>query len=299
MPCISPIIIRTKNIDYETGEIISDGYKDDQIVRRVPCGKCYYCLQKKRGYWLSRMEYEARKSVSAHFVTLTYDDEHLPFDENGNPMVSKRDIQLFFKRLRKNTGSEVKYFCVAEYGPQTHRPHYHAIIFNLSKIKVNGIDVLVDKEEVHLNIVNNWKNGNVSVFPALGATIGYVCKYHTIPKDMRQPKEFKSTFTLMSRRPGIGDGYVDDMQDWHNGDIDKFYFQTENGYKRVLPRYWYERLYTPLDREARAEILEARTKEKENNMTYKQFVKDRQKRYATYKDFERKTIKQFKQRNKI
>lgn len=294
MPCISPILRKVNDIDYETGEI-----KSQQIVRRLPCGKCFYCLQKKRGYWLSRMEYEARKSVSAHFVTLTYDDEHLPYDEFGNPMVSKRDLQLFFKRLRKNTGSKIKYFAVAEYGPQTNRPHYHAIIFNLSQMEVNGTIVLIDREEVYINLVNNWKNGNISVFPALGATIGYVCKYHTIPKDMRQPKEFKSTFTLMSRRPGIGDGYVEEFGDWHNHDIDKFYYQTENGYKRVLPRYWYEKLYHPLEREARAEKLEFDTKYRESLLTPARLKKQRKQKYALYEDFKRKTLKQFKQRNKI
>jgi len=74
------------------------------------------------------------------FVTLTYNDQNLPPDKS----VSKRELQLFFKRLRKNLDyfygdRKIKYFACGEYGQEKdeygiakERPHYHAIIFGLS-----------------------------------------------------------------------------------------------------------------------------------------------------------------------
>lgn len=62
----------------------------------------------------------------------------MPFGYIG--YLSKRDIQLFLKRLRKNIYYEfrerkpevaqgsVRYFIIGEYGPTTYRPHYHGII---------------------------------------------------------------------------------------------------------------------------------------------------------------------------
>lgn len=60
------------------------------------------------------------------FLTLTYDDSHLPSDGG----LHKEDLQLFLKRLRKKYGSGIRFFACGEYGSITHRPHYHSLIFN-------------------------------------------------------------------------------------------------------------------------------------------------------------------------
>lgn len=60
------------------------------------------------------------------FLTLTYDDVHLPrFGQ-----LVKRDLQLFFKRLRKYTG-RFRYVATGEYGELNRRPHFHCAIFGL------------------------------------------------------------------------------------------------------------------------------------------------------------------------
>lgn len=55
---------------------------------------------------------------------------------DDEPCVDKRQMQLYFKSLRKRLEpGRIKYFCVSEYGdkwsPLTPlgRPHYHALIF--------------------------------------------------------------------------------------------------------------------------------------------------------------------------
>lgn len=71
------------------------------------------------------------------FVTLTYDDEHLPPEAH----LDAPALQRFFKRLRKMASDRrgslatdrrrnIRYFASGEYGEQNGRPHYHALIFN-------------------------------------------------------------------------------------------------------------------------------------------------------------------------
>ena len=59
-------------------------------------------------------------------LNLTYDDAHLP--KHGQLL--KRDLQLFFKRLRKD-GFKFKYVASGEYGEQTRRPHFHIALFGV------------------------------------------------------------------------------------------------------------------------------------------------------------------------
>ena len=76
-----------------------------------------------------RLLHEASTSKHACFITLTYDDDHYP--PFGSLM--KIDLRLFFKRLRKDSGViGIKYYACGEYGEESDRPHYHAILFGLS-----------------------------------------------------------------------------------------------------------------------------------------------------------------------
>ena len=78
-----------------------------------------------------------KDSSYACFVTLTYDDEHLPREDRkvydwmidqevifkNVPVHRVRDCQLFLKRLRKdNPDVKIRYFLVSEFGPRTLRP---------------------------------------------------------------------------------------------------------------------------------------------------------------------------------
>jgi len=72
--------------------------------------------------------HEASQWENNVFVTLTYDDEHLPEDQG----LDVSEFQRFMKRLRKaRTGEKVRFFHCGEYGDQTNRPHYHALLFNV------------------------------------------------------------------------------------------------------------------------------------------------------------------------
>ena len=70
----------------------------------VPCNRCYACIQTKRSVWTLRLLMELRVAESAHFVTLTYDNQNIPLTlQYGQQLVQtliKKDLQDFLKRLR-------------------------------------------------------------------------------------------------------------------------------------------------------------------------------------------------------
>lgn len=169
----------------------------------APCGKCPECLKRTRQEWFLRNSIELDNSLNAFFVTLTYDDEHLPHSEyNNKPCFSIRDIQLFLKRFRKKINTtEFKYFIASEYGGQFGRPHYHGLFYNIPHEKVSTLSDL---------LAQTWGNGFISCSNVNCRRINYVCKY-MLQKTQRK-KDFASPdlapFYLASRRPAIGSSYL-------------------------------------------------------------------------------------------
>lgn len=153
-----------------------------------PCGQCLPCRINKRRRWMHRLLLERLSHVDASFITLTYSEETIP--QNGT--VRKRDLQLFFKRLRKFSGQQkLRYYACGEYGSQTHRPHYHAIVFGL------GLD---DSE----TIARAWHFGRVHVGECTEYSIQYVAGYVTKKFVRKDNGTLEPEFALMSRRPGLG-----------------------------------------------------------------------------------------------
>lgn len=64
--------------------VAASRYARDNIIRRtyeeivVPCGKCLACLKNKQSSMVVRCKREAQQKGSFAFMTLTYDDDHLP-----------------------------------------------------------------------------------------------------------------------------------------------------------------------------------------------------------------------------
>lgn len=127
---------------------------------------------------------------ASSFVTLTYDDEHLP---EGGTLVP-RDAQLFLKRLRKLVAPmSLRFFLVGEYGEQRERPHYHLALFGMG---LEG-EALVHKA---------WGMGFTQTAfltqQSAQYIAGYVVKKLTDPDD-RRLKGRHPEFSRMSRN-GIG-----------------------------------------------------------------------------------------------
>lgn len=81
------------------------------------------CRLEKARDWAVRITHEASLHEENCFITLTYDDDHLPLE------LGYEDFQKFIRRLRKKTNAKIRFYMCAEYGEATHRPHYHAILF--------------------------------------------------------------------------------------------------------------------------------------------------------------------------
>lgn len=194
MPCYSPIDAWRAASVNESGKrgvafALRNGRVDEPL--ELPCGKCHGCRADQALMWSIRAYHESTQHLRNSFVTLTYDDDNLPPDGK----IHKKDLQDFFKRARRD-GTKLRYIACGEYGERTHRPHYHAIIFGQdwldSKIP------LTDKLYTNQRLIDTWGKGNVSIAPVTMASICYTCGYVT--KKIDDP----DTFSLMSRRPGIG-----------------------------------------------------------------------------------------------
>lgn len=161
---------------------------------QLPCGKCIFCRINRRNKWAARLILEKSLHAQACYVTLTYDDASLP----SPPSVSKREMQLFLKRLRKAIEPQrIRYYAVGEYGDQFLRPHYHLIIFGLPP-----------NPQVKKLIHDVWGKGHTKVDACENACMryvaGYVAKKYTSDKADRIGKELEKEFALMSRRPALG-----------------------------------------------------------------------------------------------
>lgn len=127
MPCFHPLRGFRGRHRTASGKVpvvfsASEGWVDQPV--ELPCGQCVGCRLERSRQWAVRCVHEASLYEDNCFITLTYDDEHVP------EMCSLRvgDFQKFMKRLRKRVG-RVRFFHCGEYGEQFGRPHYHACLF--------------------------------------------------------------------------------------------------------------------------------------------------------------------------
>lgn len=157
-----------------------------------PCGQCLPCRINRARIWTTRMILELAIQKKAVFVTLTYAPEFYP--ENGS--LDKSVAQKFMKRLRYYCGFKVRYFLCGEYGDQSQRAHYHAIIFGL------------DLSQAEL-VAKSWQFGRVQVAECNRFTIRYVAGYVTKKLTPSILNGRQKEFQLMSRRPALGRDSVD------------------------------------------------------------------------------------------
>lgn len=107
---------------------------------RLPCMKCIGCKLKKSQEWSNRIAHEKYFYELSVFLTLTYNNQNLP---KNNHLVHEH-FQLFIKRLRRKMEYDhkkqnpdcteypkIKYYMCGEYGDQSGRAHYHAIILGV------------------------------------------------------------------------------------------------------------------------------------------------------------------------
>lgn len=236
--------------------------KESNDTAIVPCGNCPTCVARAVSSWSFRLIQESKRSISAIWMRLSYDTDHVPITSKGfMSFPSKedggraRDLQLFMKRLRKlhtwldgnyptwEPGKKgfvqfirppIKYFAVGEYGEKKERPHYHMHLFNANQCLIQAA----------------WKKGDIYYGTVEGASIGYTLKYMSKPGKIPKHKndDRQKEFRVMSK--GIGDNYLTkNMIAWHKADMEnRMYLNIEDGKKISMPRYYKDKLYTTAER---------------------------------------------------
>lgn len=284
MSCINPLIaypsgfsengkmkyIPMKRRDQNTGDWLhSKAYLEEKKQLRkdcdtfyppieIPCGKCIGCRLDHSRQWALRCMMELKEHEKACFVTLTYSESHVPITFMPDPdtgeaiavyTLKKRDLQLFWKRLRKYLGDDckIRYFACGEYGSQSFRPHYHAIIFgfmpdDLRLYQKNDSSNYYTSET--LNKI--WDNGQVIVANVNFDTCAYVARYTakktvgTIGDEFYKSHNLEVPFLVMSRRPGIGWNYMSDNPGLFRSD--RIYIAGSDPVDGPLPRSFYKKL---------------------------------------------------------
>lgn len=178
-------------------------------VQAVPCGQCIACRLTKTmdRATLCMLEKLYYPDNECWFLTLTYDDLHLKTGETVNTetgeihrgiTLDKRDIQNFWKRVRKRYKIQPRsyydeektklkepgllYLDCGEYGPQTGRSHYHAIVFGLplemDQLHFYKNNDMGDRMFNHDRLTDIWGMGHVIVARVTIESCQYVARYN-------------------------------------------------------------------------------------------------------------------------
>lgn len=262
MTCVNPNYIRVQVDEYGTLHYTFRGsarYEDardfgtyDDLFTRgwfnvlVPCRHCLGCRIDYSREWANRMCLELKDNPSAIFVTLTYSDEHLPRVESSDSIasgsvyvstLSKRDCQLFMKRLRKAYPTKrIRYYLVGEYGKRfSKRPHYHAIIYGLSLLDFTDLKYHCKNEMGQISwrsasFEKIWENQGICTLSEVNyKTCAYVARY-TLKKHYGYQNEELTgrlpEFSLCSRRPGIG---LEQYEKYVSSESDFITYSTSDG----------------------------------------------------------------------
>lgn len=203
---------------------LSFTYKEGWQQITLPCGECPACRLEHANEWATRCMLEAKTwNGKGIFVTLTYNNPHLPKNKNGMPTLRKKDIQNFKKRLRKyiaKHGEAISYwqnpktgkfekpirtFECGEYGPTNSRPHYHQLIFNwipndLKLSKQKGKDGSPLYESKILQKI--WGNGFVIIGMLSYESASYVARYTMKKQGLAKTKRIYYDTEEMDKKTG-------------------------------------------------------------------------------------------------
>lgn len=173
---------------------------------QLPCGKCIECRLAYARDWAVRCVHEAQMHPQNSFVTLTYDDQHLK-----DPKLVYADFQGFIKRLRHVSDDPLSYIVAGEYGEQTKRPHWHAIIFNwypkdATYFRSNNRGDKIYESKI---LTEKWQKGQAELGSVTFHSAGYVARYSA--KKLvhgEEVEEYQPIFKVSSRR-AIGAAWLE------------------------------------------------------------------------------------------
>ena len=222
-----------------------DGFEDLPVIR--PCGKCIGCRLDRTRNNAIRAMHESEMHDRSSFLTLTYDDANLPYNEGSiYPTLLKRDLTLFIKRLRKYLEpNKIRKYGCGEYGDATQRPHYHLLLF--------GEDFAFDRElfspgrdplYTSATLTDLWGHGHAVIgdisFDSAAYVAGYCLKKFNGQMAVQEYDDLMRDppFVVYPINPGLGGDWFDQF----SGDIYNHDSVNFKGHKCKPPRY-YDQLF--------------------------------------------------------
>lgn len=184
------------------------------------------------------------------FLTLTYSDENLP----PGGTLRKSDFQLFIRYLRRIHDGKIRYFHVGEYGEQTRRPHYHAIIFGCDFADKTYWKKSPSGEKLYISetLKKLWLHGDSYIGQVTLQSAAYCARYcmkkitgekanehyKAVDLDTGEVHEIAPEYATMSLKPGIGQGWYDK----YASDVFPSDYAVHKGKRLAVPKYYYRKL---------------------------------------------------------
>lgn len=226
MQCVTPMFYRYPLGEFKKGKIIPreqvmgeakmnpwniresiENYKKINSkfgLIKVPCNHCYACSLTYSAEKATLMMLETQKSDQNYFITLTYDEEHLPIAEEQHytepltgekidipnqgdfePTLVPEDMKTFINTLKRHYNrkgiNDIKYMYCGEYGETTDRPHYHLILCNCP---LETEEFYSPKQDTDLNMHYHhkyldkiWGKGLIDIAEVTFNSCAYVARY--------------------------------------------------------------------------------------------------------------------------
>lgn len=249
--------------------VFSERLALDNSELQIPCGNCVGCRLDNARSWSIRLMHERKYHDLACFLTLTYDNHNLP----NPPSLDHRHWQLFMKRLRKfhhynnPDAPPIKFYMCGEYGGNTNRPHYHAIVFGLDFADKRPFKKGKRGDQIYTSAKLNdlWSLGYCWIGSVTYQSAGYVARYCLKKVGGDQAKEHYQYVDVdtgevtqlspeyMRCSKGLGERHFEDFhRDMYVRD-----FVTVEGKEAPIPKY-YDRKLKSLNEELFEELKERR-----------------------------------------
>lgn len=205
--------LNPNNIRWQLSKMNAHYLTKNMLVQTIPCKNCWACNLNYSAEWATRNMLETLEHDHNYFITLTYDEEHLPIPETMSykevyemdthnievPVTIENDgtwidgtlypdhVKRFINSIRKHFERQgiynIRYFYCGEYGSETQRPHYHMLLYGVPMDLSQNYSWHIDK-----NHKEHWKNPLIDKYWPYGmhdianiewSSAAYVSRYCT------------------------------------------------------------------------------------------------------------------------
>lgn len=290
----------------------------EEGISVIGCGQCLECKINKSKEWAQRSVAEAQMHFDNWFITLTYDDEHLP---PAIPTFSRHNFEFglwspllyvdfvdFKKRLLEHfryhfNVDGIRFLMCGEYGPQSGRPHFHVIFYNLPlpDVEKHSEQSVGGKSYVYMTsklIEEKWGKGFVTLGEVNWETSAYVGRY--VLKKFNNLDEYEycklchdygweplpPEIREASRRPGLARPFYDE----HKDEIYAFDKVVLPNGQTPKPCSYFDRLY---DLEEPVFLAALKKRRKEKALLHQRNEQSKFKNSTEYQEYKNKKSEKF------